>query len=425
MKHVVALLSSEQNLLAVLQTSIEDPFQIKLAESVDQILGLETGSLFAEIAILSEADFSFERALSTIDLLLGAGIPVFVYSRSQKSDFIWACASMGALPLRLDTMKEDFGAALARRKYDYETLELENEFASHYDEKELSSAATLSAIIWENEYVLKQIRTYLEGKNSSFRILDLGCGTGRFEEILLSDPFLSHKIESIHAIDFAPMYLKKAKERLSYFFSEEELNKISFQRRIAEDTRLPSNYYDIVIASFGVICFSQFHRTIPEIQRVLKPKGLAILNGYNRNSISYEFNELAKTKGVESLFTAAIDREKNEMMLNGKTMKCFTFHIDELQSFLWFVGLKPLAESIQTFPTLYGCTRKDYLKLFEEAASLGPTTKSCLNYPSYQSKNLELDCFKSGFSPILHKLDADLTHVLKDRGFYFSLTATK
>jgi len=382
---------------------------------VDTILGIDTGHFHAELVVMD----SDRIAADVITSFIGAGIPVFIRVTTIDIPSLWVGAALGALLFRIEEMNGDFAEALATRKYTQETLEVENEFAEVYDREELSSAATLSAILWENEYTISRVKEYIEKQDGPVRILDMGCGTGRIEEILLSDPTLAKSIESIHAIDFAPMYLKKARERLSHFLSKDLLDRIIFMRRIAEDTRLPAGYFDIVIASFGVICFSQFHRTVPEIYRVLKPSGTVILNGYNRNALAHDFNQ-SIDEGAKSLFTAHIDRGKNEMHLGDKVIPCFSFDVDELHAFLKLIGLTPQSEQTQTFPTLYGCARKEYLQLLQpltQMAEAGPV--------SYQSSRLEQDFFKSGFSSVMHKIDMDLTKSLKNRGFYFSMTATK
>ncbi len=432
---IVAVLTENGEFADRLKKAGQNQFVFKRIDpsAGESLLGLETGEIEIELVVIDAEREKSEELFSLAGMLIGAGLPVFISLHPQETPLIWKMASIGVQPLRLDTLVGDFQQALQHRKFDPEALALENEFALYYDVEELSSAATVSAIICENEYVLKQIKAFAQKNKQPLRILDLGCGTGRFEEILLLDPELSHQIERIDAIDFAPMYLKKARERLPHFLSPSQLKKIHFQRRIAEDSRLPSETYDLVIASFGVVCFSRFHHTIPEIHRLLKPSGLAIFNGYNRNSLSYEFVDAASPHETLSLFTAAIDRKKNVMKLKGKLMKCFTFHVDELESFLWYIGLKPFSEETKTFPTLYGCTRKDYLPFFSSKASPGrghhPQTCCekglCNEYASYQTKNLEKDYFHSGFSPVLHQVDTDLTHLLKDRGYYFSLCATK
>ena len=157
---------------------------------------------------------------------------------------------------------------------------------------------------------------------------------------------------------------------------------------------------------------------------MLKPSGLVILNGYNRNALSYEFNDLLKDQPqAKSLFTANIDREKNEMRLGEKVMHCSCFSVSELELFLKLWKFKPILETAQTFRTLYGCARKDYLSLLHPVNT--PNMDAKQPVVSYQSAHLEKDVYKSGFSSVLHKMDLDLTQSLKNRGFYFAITAHK
>jgi SAM-dependent methyltransferase len=124
-------------------------------------------------------------------------------------------------------------------------------------------------------------------------------------------------------------------------------------RRIAEDLRWPSNYFDIVIASFGIICFSNTHRTLPNIYSVLKPDGLVTISGYNRNAIKFEFDALMQAEGGSqaSHFAINIDREKNVMKLNEVLeIRCFTFYPDDMAGILSLVGFKHVESAAETFP---------------------------------------------------------------------------
>jgi ubiquinone/menaquinone biosynthesis C-methylase UbiE len=420
---------------------------------LEEFLGLTSGDISVQAVIMDASfpssgasDYVITEVLDEIlpgksgsagGLLLGAGIPVFVNFNAGTTDALWKTAASGVFLYASESIREDLQTALSHSRYNLSTLEVENEFAQIYDEKELSGAATVSAILWENEFVLSQIREYVRQHPFPIRVLDLGCGTGRFEEVLLSDPGIASKIDRIYAVDFAPMYLKKARDRLKHFLTQEDLNRVTFSRRIAEDSHFPSNYFDVVIAGFGIICFSQFYKTIPEIQRILKPSGLVIFNGYNRNAATYDFDAAMKLRTGKSAshFAIEIDRKKHEMYLHDKVIQCFTFQVSDLEGLLQIAGLRPIYGASQTFPLLYGCARKNYLNKLSsnQGSHVGclHEAQTCLNqgecngYASYQSVNLEKDQYASGFDITLHRMDGDLIDVLKNQGFYFAVAAHK
>jgi ubiquinone/menaquinone biosynthesis C-methylase UbiE len=318
-------------------------------------------------------------------------------------------------------------------------LEVENKFALEYDEKELAGAATVSAMLWENGHAVNLIRTFIMGSTEPVNILDLGCGTGRFEELLLTDPVLNKKIGSIVAVDFAPNYLVRARERLEHFLSSSELKKIVFLRRIAEDLQLPTDHFDVVIAGFGIVCFSQSHSTLREAYRVLRDGGLLVTTGYNRSALTFEFNEsMRKAIGRSaSHFAIEIDRNKNIMYLSKELhIHCYTFDLSDVLSLVTLIGFQPMDDSVRTFPTLYGSARKEYLLALSsnnrpargkegEKHATCLKRKNCGAYASYQEANLKRDRFDSGFNEIIHNMDRDLEGLFGDKGFYFCFGAHK
>ena len=414
-----------------------------LRRSVEEILGLLDGDISTRAVIIDSefrqkgqdkyfiADTLFDEypapAGSLLSMLLGAGIPVIVNQKtSQDISKSWQVGASGAQYYRKRKLLGVLKRKINEPNYNQHTLEVENEFAANYDAEELAGAATVSAIIWENDYVREFVEKHVNSSASSphVNILDLGTGTGRFVEILLTDKDINSKIGSIIGIDFAPRYLIKAKERLTKI-CKPVLTKTRFLRRIAEDLRWPESYFDIVIAGFGITCFSRFHLTLPEIYRVLKPGGLAILNGYNRAAITFDFETLMKNRAGSptSHFAIRIDREENQMHLGDQIIQCFTFNVDDLEVLLKLIGFKPIKGKTETFPALYGSARKEYLKKLP--GRIPQTRSRRKKVASYQRANLIADHFNSGFNEVLHMIDDDLAAVLKDRGFYFCMAMHK
>lgn len=452
---VVAIISADPKFIDVCKTELGSSSKIvtylqrsnserngreALQRAIEKILGLENGDISTKAVITDSVfrrrgqpsyfigDVLFSghpgRAGSLLSMLLGAGIPVIVNPNTKDVSKIWQIGASGAQYYGKGKLSRVLKRQINEPKYNLHTLEVENDFASNYDAEELAGAATVSAIIWENDYVRKYVEKHIRAASSSVRILDLGTGTGRFVEILLSDKTIKSKIDSIVAIDFAPMYLIKAKERLMKT-CKPALAKTRFLRRIAEDLRWPDNYFDIVIAGFGITCFSRFHLTLPEMHRVLKPGGLALMNGYNRAAITFDFETLMKGRVGQpaSHFAIRIDRDENQMHLGDQIIQCFTFNVDDLEVLLKLIGFKPIKDSVQTFPALYGSARKEYLKKLP--GRVPHTGRRRKTVASYQRANLIADHFNSGFNEVLHMIDDDLAAVLKDKGFYFCMAMHK
>lgn len=459
----VQVLTSDQNFVDVLSKSISKQYQIIprivdemesikniraiLKDETTEILGVDSGSIEVcyvvidsefqakngEIYFIDDPLFEDlpEGANTVLAMLLGGGISVIVKPKSLSFLKGWSLGKRGALLLEEDSLiNEKLAEAKENVSFSQHTLEVENDFALVYDEEELSGAATVSAILWENEFTLLQVTDFIKHSTSKVKILDLGCGTGRFEEIILKNDLLSSKVETIYAVDFAPQYLVEAKHRLGNLLDDKNFNKIKFLRRVAESLQWPENYFDIVIAGFGVVCFSKSHLTLQQVYKVLKPKGLALINGYNRDAATYEFDNAMKieTGAPASHFAIRIDREENVMHLGNDTISCFTFDSHGLDTLLKQIGFKPKKNSSHTFPTLYGTSRRDYLReLAKTIAKNKPSKKEkdSQSVASYESKNLISDKYQSGFNEILHLMDRDLALVMPNKGFYFCTAANK
>jgi ubiquinone/menaquinone biosynthesis C-methylase UbiE len=427
-----------------------DDLRDQLRRLVDAATGIADGSIQTQAVIVDGKFGAGSRAFSVTDplyrefpdgansliaMLQGAGIPVLVDPRGLSAECAYAVARAGGRLIKDGQLRRQVGSAIAHVAFNRETLKVENDFARGYDTEELGGAATVSAILSENEFVVSQLREFAKEHTGGLRILDLGCGTGRFEELLLTDPKLRSKITQIVAVDFAPRYLVEARRRLPHFLKPIDMRKIVFLRRIAEDLHFPRGYFDVVLASFGVVCFSRSHLTLQQVSKVTRTGGLALFNGYNRSALTYEFDaKIARTDNPVTHFAIHIDKDKNRMHLGSSVIDCMTFDVPSFENLLRLVGLNPATEHSRTFPTLYGAARRDYLnELASPAASLDPGREhaschkpgtTCSTHLSYQDENL-VEHTDSGFHDLIHKMDADLERVLDRQGFYFSVAAHK
>lgn len=100
---------------------------------------------------------------------------------------------------------------------------------------------------------------YEKKENNQLRILDIGCGTGKNIETL-------NKIGMVWGIDMALEAINFCKKR--------GLKRI--KQGYAEDTGYRNNFFDIVVA-LDIIEHTDDKKTLREIKRILKPKGLLIM----------------------------------------------------------------------------------------------------------------------------------------------------
>jgi len=146
-----------------------------------------------------------------------------------------------------------------------------NNFSKNYDQfafKQSLGTRYLSEI--ETNFLLNELH-HIENK----KILDVGVGTGRNSEILLS------KGGIIEGIDLSEGMIAKAKEKLNN-------KKINFTIADAgENIPFKDTIFDAVICMRVLKYISTWRRTIEEISRVLKKDGIFILEIANLYSVQY------------------------------------------------------------------------------------------------------------------------------------------
>jgi ubiquinone/menaquinone biosynthesis C-methylase UbiE len=321
-------------------------------------------------------------------------------------------------------------------RYNRQTLEAIDQYAPDYDVEELSPLGTRAVIFWENERVLTAFRETKKRLNRPLRILDVGCGTGRFEELLLSHTDTRGHIEEIVAVDFVPQFLRKAQDRLAELGLESKVEeKVVFKRRIAEDLQLPSESFDMVLASFGLPSFSDHQRAIPEGARVLQSGGTMVLTVYNDNSLNFEYEEKFSERATghrRSFFSVDIDRDENTMTLpGGDPFHCYTFTPEYLIEVVGQNLFVPTEEArgqaidyapMETFPVIHGCTQRRFIERLTSGAN--EDGKPIEEPVSYMQGAIE---GTSGYSRDLYRMDRELCRLsaLRDRGLYINVIASK
>ena len=147
-------------------------------------------------------------------------------------------------------MKEEYAKYLIdRTKNDYNLI--------------AGSFSSTREVVWrDTEFLLKQA-----GIKKGDRVLDLGCGNGRYCEVLMDTEYVG--------IDNSEKLIEIANQK--YPFAK-------FITAPVFDIPFPDNYFD------KVICIAVLHhipslklriKTLQEIKRVLKPGGILVLTAWN------------------------------------------------------------------------------------------------------------------------------------------------
>lgn len=117
---------------------------------------------------------------------------------------------------------------------------------------------------------LAPISRHLSGRrHAELRLLDLGCGTGRFLAQIKSNwPRLP-----VIGIDLSPHYLAEARERLASW------SRVALVEAAAEALPFPEAHFDVVTSVYLLheLPRKVRHASLREMARVLKPGGLLIV----------------------------------------------------------------------------------------------------------------------------------------------------
>ena len=124
---------------------------------------------------------------------------------------------------------------------------------------------------------LRTLASYREGRSTT-RILDLGCGTGRFTE-----PLAAHFDAEVIGLDPSAKMLAVAREK-----QRDKL--VYYCRGNAEAVPLRSRSVDVVFMSMSLHHFSDAHRAVRECRRVLHDDGSVFVRTGTRDQIdSYPY----------------------------------------------------------------------------------------------------------------------------------------
>jgi len=347
--------------------------------------------------------------------------------------------------------------------YDRELMQKVNDnLAITYDAEEYSKQGTLGFCYWENEIIVKALKNL---PNDKINILDVGCGTGRYEVLikqLCPEPY------QMEAIDFSGMMLHIARRKLEKIglypeASKESDRQVNLNRGFAEKLPFSEGKFDFVICGFGVPSYTKFNLSLPEANRVLRKGGLAVFSVYNKNAL---FNKVAKGFFPSSKHNCPMaswvkfegfNGHKKEgvykLVPQGREEIAFRiqpFSKNEFSGILNRFGFK--VKHIGTFPILYSITPTDLInkpdndtefknKCFtkgneylipteEEFRNLcddcgigkSETDRLVTEYNKYYEKGKEQN---KSFSWRFYQLDKDYCQRIEDGGFYITVVAEK
>ena len=104
-------------------------------------------------------------------------------------------------------------------------------------------------------------------------VLDIACGTGEFERLLLQD----HSAQVITGVDLSERMLMQARRKLAGYPN------LSFELARASDLPFPNHCFDVVISANSFHYFPEPEVVLTEMRRVLKPSGKVVILDWSRD----------------------------------------------------------------------------------------------------------------------------------------------
>jgi len=310
-------------------------------------------------------------------------------------------------------------------------------YADTYDEEEYSKTGTVAFCYWEDLQILNALSDFVRCyPNKKLKILDIGCGTGRFE-ILIKRFFRDKQFDyEITAMDFAGKMLLKAKEKIEDNLEEGEIPpepanpydipKIRLERGFAEHLPFDKDSFNFVIAGFGVPAYTKFNLTIPEIYRVLEENGIAIFTVYSKNALFHKISDYffpdrkdecpMASRVIKEKFSQRDDQAIYRLAPQGDGKNAFpiqTFTKAELKDMLNRFMFEVIKSG--SFPVLTSIYPMSYINSLNKNNVGGSE-----HIVEYKPKEKRLI-----FSWELFKSDIIIAENIEDEGYYITAIATK
>ena len=107
------------------------------------------------------------------------------------------------------------------------------------------------------------------------KVLDVACGTGEFERLLLDQ----NPTQQIIGIDISEKMLNVARDKL------EKYSNVEFSQTSVNSLPFVNNFFDVVVCANAFHYFEKPQVALAEIKRVLKPDGTLIILDWSRDFI--------------------------------------------------------------------------------------------------------------------------------------------
>ncbi len=127
------------------------------------------------------------------------------------------------------------------------------------------------------------IISHLKKFNTNAKILDAGCGNGRYANKIYNQTFYKR----ISAIDLF----------------DNSFDNISFQKASVESLPFNDNTFDLVYSISVVYYSDDVTKAINELKRVLKPGGILIITAFNKWSIFSIFRKIKRILQLKSKYS--------------------------------------------------------------------------------------------------------------------------
>ncbi len=104
-------------------------------------------------------------------------------------------------------------------------------------------------------------------------ILDVACGTGEFERLLLA----KNPTQEIVGIDISEKMLDLARKKFDTF------SNVEFKQTSVHSLPFDSHYFDVVVCANSFHFFDKSQLALEEMKRVVKPNGKVIILDWNKD----------------------------------------------------------------------------------------------------------------------------------------------
>ncbi|MBE9054152.1 class I SAM-dependent methyltransferase [Nostocales cyanobacterium LEGE 11386] len=107
-------------------------------------------------------------------------------------------------------------------------------------------------------------------------VLDIGCGTGEFEQLLLTE----NPQQVITGVDISAEMLLVAQQKCRTY------SHVSFQDASVSNLPFVNNSFDVIVSASAFHYFDAPHAALMEIRRVLKPEGKVFILDWCKDYLS-------------------------------------------------------------------------------------------------------------------------------------------